>query len=57
MKKFKVTYKPTKQNVFLIEAESIAQAATRAEIKRKEIFDAIANDVQISEYQEPKKES
>jgi len=56
MKKFKVTYKPTRKNVFVIEAESISQAATRAEIKRKEQFDLIANDVSITEYHEPKSE-
>jgi hypothetical protein len=56
MKKFKVTYKPTRQNVFIIEAENISQAATRAELKRKEIFDLLANDVSITEYHEPKPE-
>ena len=56
MKKFKVTYKPTKQNVFVIEAENISQAAARAEIKRKEQFDTLANDVAIAEFKEPKPE-
>jgi len=56
MKKFKVTYKPTRQNVFIIEAENISQAATRSELKRKEIFDLLANDVAIVEFKEPKSE-
>ena len=56
MKKFKVTYKPATQRSFIVEAESIAQAATRAELKRKEQFDLLAGEVQIEEYKETKTE-
>jgi hypothetical protein len=55
MKKFKVTYKPTPQRIFIVEAENIPQAITRAEMRRKEQFDALANEVSAIEYKEPQK--
>jgi hypothetical protein len=56
MKKFKVTYRPTKKRKFIVEAESVSQAFTLAEIERKEQFDSISYGVSIVEHHEPKPE-
>jgi hypothetical protein len=42
------------QKAYLVDAESVSQAITRAEIERKKQFDALTNSVMIEEYKEVK---
>lgn len=56
MMKFKVIFPQIRDHVFIIDAENPMQAITRAEIKRKELFAASSNSVQVAEYKEPTKE-
>jgi hypothetical protein len=54
MIKFRVVFPQLRDHIFTVEAENTAQAITRAEIKRKELFNASATNVQVSEYKEDK---
>jgi hypothetical protein len=56
MMKFKVTFPQLREHIFIVDAETIAQAITRAEIKRKDLFVATSTNVQVAEYKEPKPE-
>ena len=55
MKKFKVTYKPLKQSVFIVDAETPSQAVARADIERKKQFELLSTDVSTVEYKEQSK--
>lgn len=56
MKKYKVSYKPMVQKAYLVDAESVPQAITRAELERKKQFDSLTNSVTVEEYKEISKE-
>lgn len=56
MLKFRVVFPQIRDHVFIVDAENPTQAITRAEIKRKELFAASSNNVQVAEYKEPTKE-
>ena len=56
MKKYKITYPVLKQPFWIVEAESVSQAITRAELERKRAFDVLTNNPKCEEYKEPKKD-
>jgi len=54
MMKFRVTFPQLREHIFIVEAETTAQAITRAELKRKDLFVASQTNVQVAEYKEEK---
>lgn len=54
MMKFKVTFPQLREHIFIVHAEITAQAITRAEIKRKDLFVASSTNVQVVEHKEVK---